>query len=80
MKLNESDPRMFQNVFLVLGLDIFVLEGLTSLKANPTRALVTFNMYLQMLNEANDPGHIGAPFKRKFSICLHLPSSAGVTL
>ena len=70
---------MLQNVFLILGLYILFLDGLTSLGINPTSVLVTLNRALKMLNEAHNSGHFNAPLKRKFAICFHFPSSAGVT-
>jgi len=70
----------------VLGLDIFVLDGLTSLNVNPTSVLVTLNRSLGMLNEAHDPGLFSlhpssknspnAPISHRVRELPHCPTSA----
>jgi len=67
---------MIQNEFLILRLYILALDELAVLDINPTSVLVTLNRSLEMRNETYDSGHLNAPFKRMFAMCLHLLSSA----
>ena len=58
--LDETDTSVLQDVLLVLGLDILVINGLTSLGINPTRVGLPLEGTVVVLNQTHDPRHFNA--------------------
>ncbi|TFA99245.1 hypothetical protein CCMA1212_009011 [Trichoderma ghanense] len=78
LRLDQTDTRVLQDVLLVLLLDILVVDGLASLGVDPAGVRLALEGAVVVLDEAHDPGHLDAAFKRKLAIGLHLPSGSGV--
>lgn len=70
---------MLQNFLLILALDLLVINGLTTLRVDPTVERTALQFAVEVLDEAHHPRHLDATFNGEFSSCFHLPPSARAT-
>ncbi|KXT05144.1 hypothetical protein AC578_7604 [Pseudocercospora eumusae] len=77
--LDETDTRVVQDVLLVLGLDVLVVNRVARLGINPARVALTLELSVEVLDETHDPSHLNAALERELTVGFHLPSGSGVT-
>ena len=68
---------MRQNIGLIFGLDILVVNWFAGFGVYPTDVKGTIRqLAIEMLDEAHNPGHLDAPFDSELASGLHLPTGS----
>lgn len=66
---------MFEDVLLVLRLDVLVVDGLLRLRVDPADVqLAILQAAIDVLDVSHEPGHLNAALDREFATGLHLPA------
>ncbi|KUI68937.1 hypothetical protein VM1G_11569 [Cytospora mali] len=76
---DKSDTGVFNDLLLVLALDVLIINGIAGLGVHPTRVGFALDGAIVVLDETHNPGHFDAALQRELAVSLHLPSSARVT-
>ena len=60
LRLDETDTSVLQDVLLVLGLDILIIDGFTGLGINPARVGLALEGTIVVFDQTHDPRHLNA--------------------
>ncbi len=66
---------MLDNVLLIVGTDVLVIDGLTALDVHPADVRSTgLELTVVVLDQAHDPGELNDTFVAEVAKGLHLPT------
>ena len=62
-RFDKTNTGVLEDVLLVLGLDIFIINWLARLSIDPTGIALSLNLSVVVLDEAHNPGHLNTAFE-----------------